>query len=45
VPAGFETVTSLGPALEVYPHKGLKLLPTFGTPRVSVLVRYRDGLA
>jgi hypothetical protein len=45
VPAGFETVTSLGPALEVHPHKGLKLLPTFGTPRASVLVRYRDGLA
>ncbi len=45
MPAGFETVTSLGPAVEAYPHKGLKLLPNFGTPRASVLVRYRDGLA
>lgn len=45
VPAGFETVTSLGPAMEVYPHKGLKLLPNFGASRVSVIVRYRDGLA
>jgi len=45
VPAEFATVTSLGPALEVYPHQGLKILPTFGTPGVSVLVRYRDGLA
>jgi hypothetical protein len=45
VPGGFEAVTSLGPALEVHPHKGLKLLPTFGAPRVRELVRYRDGLA
>jgi len=45
VPFWFERVTSLGPALEVYPHKGLKLLPNFGTPRASVLVRYRDGFA
>jgi hypothetical protein len=45
VPAGFEALTSLGPAVEVTPHQGLKLLPSFGTPRASLLVRYRDGLA
>jgi len=45
VPAGFEAVTSLGPAVEAHPHKGLNLLPHFGTPRAAVLVRYRDGFA
>lgn len=45
VPAGFESVTGLGQAVEAHPHKGLQLFPNRGTPRATVLVRYRDGLA
>jgi len=45
VPMEFDAVTNLGPAVEVYEHEGLKLLPNFGTPRATVLVRYRDGVA
>jgi len=45
VPAQFDQVTSLGPAAEVFEHAGLKLLPNFGTPHVTALVRYRDGVA
>jgi hypothetical protein len=45
VPAEFQAVTGLGPAVEVSPHKGLNLLPKFGTPRATTLVRYRDGMA
>ncbi len=44
VPAQFDQVTSLGPAAEVFEHTGLSL-PSFGTPHVSALVHYRDGVA
>jgi hypothetical protein len=45
VPAEFDQVTSLGPAVLVSPHQGVKILPNFGTPHATVMVRYRDGLA
>ena len=47
VPHEFDQVTSLGPAAAVHEHQsqGISLIPHFGTPRPSVLVRYRDGLA
>jgi hypothetical protein len=45
VPPEFAPVTGLGMPLKVSPHQGLKLLPSFGPPRVTHLVRYRDGLA
>ena len=45
VPMEFDSVTSLGPAVLVSPHEGIKILPNFGTPRATVMVRYRDGVA
>jgi hypothetical protein len=45
VPVEFDQVTGLGPAVLVSLHDGLTLFPSFGTPRASVMVRYRDGLA
>jgi hypothetical protein len=47
VPAEFDQVTNLGPAAAVHEHQdqGIRILPNFGPPRPSVLVRYRDGLA
>ena len=45
VPLEFDNVTGLGPAVLVSPHQGLQILPSFGAPRASVMVRYRDGIA
>ncbi len=45
VPAGFETVTGLGPAVAAQKYDWTGILPNFGTPRAHELVRYRDGFA
>lgn len=45
VPADFEQVAGLGPAIHVTEHQGIRLLPSFGPPRVNIMVRYHDGLA
>ena len=45
VPAGFDTVTGLGPAVAVEKYDWTGILPNFGTPRAHELVRYRDGFA
>ncbi len=33
------------PLPKVSQHQGVRLIPSFGPPRVTVMVRYRDGLA
>jgi len=45
VPAGFESVTGLGPVKAVHKFTGVRLWPNVGTPMPDLLVRYRDGLA
>ncbi len=45
VPPEFAQVTGLGPAVKAAKHKGVQLIPHLGPPRVTMLVRYRDGLA
>ena len=45
VPAGFESVTSLGPAVAVQKYDWSRILPNFGTPRAHEFVHYRDGCA
>ena len=44
VPAGFDGVSGLGPAVAVYESQGLHL-PHLGTAHASALVIYRDGFA
>jgi len=44
VPADFDAVTGLGPAVAVYEPQGLHL-PHLGTPHATALVVYRDGFA
>ncbi len=45
MPTGFESLTSLGPVRAVFEDEGVQILPNFGTPVPSVLVRYHDGFA
>jgi hypothetical protein len=47
VPANFEAVTSLGPAVAVHERDSGDILdfPTFGPPRPQTVVRYREGFA
>ena len=45
VPAGFEGVTSLGPAVHKCNPQKVHIPPQAGTPRISRLVIYRDGFA
>jgi hypothetical protein len=44
-PAEFAHVTDMGHVSSVHEHQGLQLLPSFGPPRASVVVRYHLGLA
>ena len=44
VPAEFDGVTQLGPAIAVHEWQGVHL-PGLGAPRASALVLYRDGFA
>jgi hypothetical protein len=45
VPVEFDQVTGLGPAIRLSAQHGVRIIPTFGAPHVTAMVRYRDGLA